>query len=303
MRHFIGFMVGFVLSALAGYAAPVVTPPIVEKATTADGGFAVPIDEGGTFSTDTPTAGAVCYGDGSAYRFSAAGTLGDCLKSGGSGAPTWGSCSSISAYSTIQDEGTPLTQRTTLNFAGPITCVDNAGSTRTDCTVNTPVIQTARLGATVSNATTTGVEVTGLQVTVPAAGTFLTQYKLIVQSTLATNGYKFGVNFTGTLTLIKCSAKHPTTGTTASSGTGAAVLTAIGGTLYENLGTANTASTTAPNLGPNTGVNTINANILVEIDCILVTSTAGDIELWHGSETAVATSVQANSVAIVTTIP
>ena len=42
MRHFVGFMVGFVLAACVGYAAPVVTPPIVEKATTADGGFAVP---------------------------------------------------------------------------------------------------------------------------------------------------------------------------------------------------------------------------------------------------------------------
>lgn len=135
MRHFVGFMVGFVSAAFVGYAAPVVTPPVVLKAQTADGGFAVAINQGGTLSTDTPTAGAVCYGSGSAYRFSAAGSLGDCLKSGGSGAPTWGSCSSISAYSTIQDEGTPLTQRTVLNFAGSITCVDNAGASRTDCTI------------------------------------------------------------------------------------------------------------------------------------------------------------------------
>jgi len=103
-----------------------------------DGGVTgtLPIANGGTNSTSTPTAGGVAYGTGTAYAFNTAGSAGDCLKSGGAGAPTWGSCSGISAYGTVQDEGTPLTQRTTLNFIGTaISCVDNAGSTRTDCTV------------------------------------------------------------------------------------------------------------------------------------------------------------------------
>lgn len=40
-------------------------------------------------------------------------------------------------YATVQDEGTNVTQRTTLNFIGSgVSCVDNAGSTRTDCTVS-----------------------------------------------------------------------------------------------------------------------------------------------------------------------
>ena len=39
-----------------------------------------------------------------------------------------------SAYATIQEEGSSLTQRTTLNFIGSaVTCVDNAG--KTECTV------------------------------------------------------------------------------------------------------------------------------------------------------------------------
>lgn len=38
-------------------------------------------------------------------------------------------------YATIQDEGTPLTQRTTLNFAGAgVSCVDD--TTRTTCTIS-----------------------------------------------------------------------------------------------------------------------------------------------------------------------
>lgn len=40
-------------------------------------------------------------------------------------------------YATIQDEGTPATQRAALNFTGSgVSCVDNAGQSRTDCTIN-----------------------------------------------------------------------------------------------------------------------------------------------------------------------
>lgn len=40
-------------------------------------------------------------------------------------------------YSTIQDEGVSLTARSTANFiGGNITCVDNPGATKTDCTIS-----------------------------------------------------------------------------------------------------------------------------------------------------------------------
>lgn len=41
---------------------------------------------------------------------------------------------SSSGYATIQDEGSGLTQRTTLNFVGAVSCVDD--TTRTTCTVS-----------------------------------------------------------------------------------------------------------------------------------------------------------------------
>jgi hypothetical protein len=50
----------------------------------------LPVANGGTNGTATPTAGAVAYGTGSAYAFSAAGTSGQALLSGATGAPTWG---------------------------------------------------------------------------------------------------------------------------------------------------------------------------------------------------------------------
>lgn len=49
----------------------------------------LPIANGGTNATATPTAGAVAYGDGTKYAFSAAGTSGQFLISGGTGSPTW----------------------------------------------------------------------------------------------------------------------------------------------------------------------------------------------------------------------
>ena len=52
-------------------------------------GTALPIANGGTNSTATPTAGAVPYGTGTAFAFTSAGTAGQVLTSNGASAPTW----------------------------------------------------------------------------------------------------------------------------------------------------------------------------------------------------------------------
>lgn len=49
----------------------------------------LPVASGGTNATATPTAGAIAYGTGTAYAFTAAGTSGQVLQSNGAGAPTW----------------------------------------------------------------------------------------------------------------------------------------------------------------------------------------------------------------------
>ena len=49
----------------------------------------LPIANGGTNATATPTNGGVSYGTGSAYAFSAAGTSGQILTSAGAASPTW----------------------------------------------------------------------------------------------------------------------------------------------------------------------------------------------------------------------
>lgn len=61
-------------------------------------------------------------------------TSGERLTSNG----TAYSCAAVvtQAVSTLKDEGTDVTQRSTVNFTGAgVSCVDNAGANRTDCTV------------------------------------------------------------------------------------------------------------------------------------------------------------------------
>lgn len=52
-----------------------------------------------------------------------------------------------SAYATIDSAGVALTQRTVLNFVNG-GCVDNAGASRTDCTITGPTGPTGATGAT-----------------------------------------------------------------------------------------------------------------------------------------------------------
>jgi hypothetical protein len=56
-------------------------------------GAALPIASGGTNGTSSPVAGAVPYGTGTAYAFTAAGTAGQVLTSNGASAPTWAAAS------------------------------------------------------------------------------------------------------------------------------------------------------------------------------------------------------------------
>jgi hypothetical protein len=67
----------------------------------------LPIVNGGTNGTATPTAGAVPYGTGTAYGFTAAGTAGQVLTSAGAGIPTWATptTGTVTAVSVVSANG------------------------------------------------------------------------------------------------------------------------------------------------------------------------------------------------------
>jgi hypothetical protein len=93
------------------------------------------IASGGTNGTAVPSAGAVAYGTGSAYAFSAAGSTNQVLLSGGSGAPTWSNQSSLSVGSATTatnatnaaNVGTTATA-TNANFFIPFVAASTTGN-------------------------------------------------------------------------------------------------------------------------------------------------------------------------------
>jgi hypothetical protein len=151
-----------------------------------------------------------------------------------------------------------------------------------------------KLGADYTNATTTGTEITGLQIGSTGTGLIRFEYYLIVQSSVATTGLKFGINHTGTATVLALNLTYPSTGTTATTGIAENIIANITGSIYE-ASAATTFSTAAPNLGPIAGVAAINTNILMKISGVINVTVSGDLEIYEGSETAATTRVMANS--------
>ena len=145
-----------------------------------------------------------------------------------------------------------------------------------------------RLSADYTNATTTGTEITGLSFALPAAGTYRVEWLLFMQSAATTTSPKFGVNYTGTATRMMAHARFPSAGVTAATGQIEGSVNATTGQVYAYAATV-TETTTAPDLGPWTGVVTANENCYIIVDALIVVSDIGDLELWAGSEVASST--------------
>lgn len=61
----------------------------------------LPIANGGTNGSDTPTDGGIAYGDGTQFRFTGQGTEGQVLTSHGASAPDWEDASSLGYWSPL----------------------------------------------------------------------------------------------------------------------------------------------------------------------------------------------------------
>jgi hypothetical protein len=108
----------------------------------------LPIANGGTNSTATPTNGGVVYGTGTAQAYSTAGTSGQVLTSAGAAAPTWTTATSANTASAIvQRDGSgnftagTITAALTGNVTGNVTgssgsCTGNAATATTATNAN-----------------------------------------------------------------------------------------------------------------------------------------------------------------------
>lgn len=144
------------------------------------------------------------------------------------------------------------------------------------------------LGSDYTNSTTTGTEVTGLSFNSLAAGTYHVQWILAMQSAATTTSPKFGVNYSGTATLFMAHARYPSAGVSAATGQIEGSVNATTGQVWAYAASV-TETTTAPDLGPWTGVVTAGENCMIHVEALVVVSDAGDLELWAGSEVGTST--------------
>lgn len=144
-----------------------------------------------------------------------------------------------------------------------------------------------------ANSTTTGVEITGLNTTL-TAGTYIFEYFILYESAATTTGVSFGVNYTGTETVLVGWMEYPGTGTTASTGAASMVASGATGQVHESFG-FRAASTTAPNMGATVSVDAANSVMMCHLNGILIAADGGDLELWHASEVAASSTVRAGT--------
>jgi hypothetical protein len=163
----------------------------------------LPIANGGTNGTATPTAGTVAYGTGTAFAFSVAGTAGQVLTSDGASAPYWSTISGVGTVTSVAQSftgglisvsGSPITGAGTLAltvagtsggipyFSGATTWASSAA-----LAANAIVLGGGAGAAPATTTTGTGV-VTALGVNVGSAGA------------VVVNGGVLGTPSSGTLT-------------------------------------------------------------------------------------------------------
>lgn len=120
------------------------------------------IANGGTNNTATPTAGAVSFGSGTTYAFTAAGTSGQVLTSAGAGTPTW---ATPTAYATVTDDTTTNATRYPL-FASA-----TSGNLLTEYTSSTKYQYNPSTGALTSTSFVgAGTGLTGIPLTTAVTG-------------------------------------------------------------------------------------------------------------------------------------
>lgn len=123
------------------------------------------------------------------------------------------------------------------------------------------------------------------------AGTWSFKYLIFYQAAVTTTGVDFAVNHTGTVTKFVASSHFNTSG--------GAAATALGDQVSSNTATlteGKSARAVNTKFGSSLGVDTINADLLVVIEGVIVVSATGSLELQHASELAASTQVMAETV-------
>jgi hypothetical protein len=180
----------------------------------------LPIANGGTNATATPTAGAIAYGTGTAYAFTAAGTAGQVLTSQASGTPTW---TSPSASIAISDDTTTNATRY------PLFAAATSGSVSTEYTSSTKLQYNPSTGAlSATSFVGSGSSLTGVGTVTSVSGTG-TVSGISLSGTVTSSG---NLTLGGTLDL---SSPPAIGGTAAAAGSFTTLIGGSGSANYEQI--------------------------------------------------------------------
>lgn len=155
------------------------------------------------------------------------------------------------------------------------------------------IVRVKKLTSDQSNSTTTATEVTGLSL-VTGLGTFLFEFFVIHQAAATTTGIDFSVNHAGTVTQFDYWWQWTGANTLAADGVmDQDVALTTGGLI--NVNAARAKGTTGFTATGTVSHDTANADVLSVLQGICTVTVDGELELWHASEVAAATTVKAGS--------
>ncbi len=159
-------------------------------------------------------------------------------------------------------------------------------------------LKTAALAADQSNSTTTLTELTGLSQTI-SPGTYVFQYFIRYQAAATTTGVRYAVNYTGTTTFFIWNWRGVDVSAAASTAAADQDEVLATGAVQWNFASRAKSTTTR---GTTLSVDTANADMFALVEGVMTVTTAGDLELWHGSEVAAASTTKAGTSLILTKI-
>lgn len=155
------------------------------------------------------------------------------------------------------------------------------------------------LAADQASSSTTAAKVTGLDLGPLPAGTYQFQHYIRYQAAALTTGVKFDLNFSGTVTSFLWQQRWVDSSNVATAtATAAPDQDAIATTGHAMLAYASRAKGTAGR-GVTASVDTINADMFMILEGMMIVTVAGNLELYHGSEVAAASTVKAGTSAAV----
>jgi hypothetical protein len=142
-----------------------------------------------------------------------------------------------------------------------------------------------------SNSTTTPTNVTGLE-TPCGVGVWIFEYYLVYRAAATTTGVKFSANHDGTVTTFVYWWRWVDVSATAST---AVPTQAAVGAAGQVMGAMAARAKTTGGTGVTLSVDVADADMMAVLEGVAVVTVAGNIELWHGSEVAAASTVRAGS--------